>query len=124
MDKTAFARAVTQAAYRKVGDGILDHWAHPVGRGQRQMKQARADWIATLDDPSRAMLRDLVDEAVHAGVFGVLCVLDGVRAIEDGPERGGLTLTHHDADGRVTQLNAEAGEMLHDLFNGFSREEG
>lgn len=126
MNKDAFVEALTAAAYdggRVAGD-ILRGAEHPVGRGVSAERKARAAWLAGLDEESRARVRQLVDEGVHAGVFGVLAVLDGVRAIEDGAVAGKLVLSHVARDGTETPLNPESGEMLHDLFNWYSRDGG
>ena len=121
MNSQDFIGALHRAVYQGVGAGILRLAEHPVGRGNRAEKQARAAWMAGLDAESRAMVAKLVDEGVHAGIFGVLCVLDGVRAIEDPEDRGDLSLTYTDADGQ-TVLNSDDGEMLHDIFNGLPRD--
>jgi hypothetical protein len=61
------------------------------------------------------MLARVVATAVDRSVFGFFCVIDGVRAIEDGPDKGRLELSYV-KDG-VRLLNPPEGEMLHDIFN-------
>ena len=48
-------------------------------------------------------------------VFGFLCVLDGVRAVENGPDKGTFELRYL-KDGSVL-LNPQDEAMLHDLYN-------
>ncbi len=53
-------------------------------------------------------------DAVNRAVFGFLCVLDGVRSIEEGQDNGRLELVYH--KGKSVVLNPSEGEMLHDLW--------
>jgi hypothetical protein len=55
-------------------------------------------------------------EAVELAVFSFLCVLDGVSAIEDEPEKGVLTLRYIKRDEDLL-LNDPADEFLHDTYN-------
>ncbi|WP_238364813.1 hypothetical protein [Mesobacterium pallidum] len=102
---------------RRLPQGILAHAANPPGRGVTPEARARAGWLADLDPESRTWLEQLVSEGVAAGLHKACCLLDGVAAIEDGPDKGHLVLTHVAADGTETRLNPESGEMLHDLFD-------
>ncbi|WP_167803280.1 hypothetical protein [Pseudoroseicyclus tamaricis] len=102
-------------------DSILGLAERPVGRGVSAERKARASWLAGLDEGSRQWIHQLVDEGVHAGVFGVLCVLDHVRFLEDGEDKGTFTLTHTSPSGEQTQINPDQGEMLHDLYNAYRR---
>jgi hypothetical protein len=60
-------------------------------------------------------------EAAELAVFSFLCILDGVSAIEDGPERGELRLNFV-KEGRQTLLNDSAEGLLHDSFNALCHE--
>ena len=64
------------------------------------------------------MVAECVRDAAHAAVFGLLCVLDGVRAIDD-PPHADLHLTATSPDG-ITMTLASSSEPfdLHDEFNG------
>ena len=61
----------------------------------------------------------MVEEAAIASLFGVLCVLDGARSIEDGPDRGHLVLSYS-KDFQETTLASSAIDMpanpLHELL--------
>jgi hypothetical protein len=88
----------------------------PPGRGYPKMVEARAAWVRSLDADGRRHLDSIIAFTAHATVFGFLCVLDGVRAIEDGTDKGGLELIHHGSDGQ-TLLNGPNTEMLHDIYD-------
>ncbi|HRD60873.1 MAG TPA: hypothetical protein PLZ93_10640 [Nocardioides sp.] len=63
---------------------------------------------------SQRMVLEVARDAAHATLFGVLCVLDGVRDIDD-PPHSELILTAVNADG-IRRLNPME-EALHDLLN-------
>jgi len=54
-------------------------------------------------------------DAAESALFGVFCILDGLRVIEDGPEKGNLELHFIKSDPR-TLLNDPTNEPMHDQF--------
>lgn len=56
----------------------------------------------------------IVKKAVEEAVFGFFCVLDGVRAIENGEQKGELSLLYKGED----SIELTAGSDLHDIYNG------
>lgn len=73
------------------------------------------EWYSSLNAEGRAMIMDLISESVQSTLFGFFCVLDGVRAIENGPEKGRLELVFSKGDTR-TVLNDGELDFLHDLY--------
>ena len=53
-------------------------------------------------------------EAADATLFGVLCVLDGVRVIEDSCEKSEFCLTAKRSNGVTTLLPSDV--YLHDIL--------
>ena len=60
------------------------------------------------------MLAEALKDAAEGAIFGLLCVLDGVRVIEDAPDKGGFELYYVKVDKRV--LLNPSGDELHDIF--------
>jgi len=60
------------------------------------------------------MLLKVVRESVTSSVFGMLCILDGVRAIEN-EDKGELKL-YYERSGKSTLINDNSKVMLHDLL--------
>lgn len=61
----------------------------------------------------KACIEKIITESVEQAVFGFLCVLDGVRSIEESKDKGVLSLSH---EGRqATKLNTDGN--LHDLYS-------
>ncbi len=61
------------------------------------------------------MLIEALDDVAEAVLFGVLCVLDGVREIENEPDNGELELYYVRGGARVLLNDVKQGE-LHDIF--------
>jgi hypothetical protein len=101
-----------------VGDGavsdVLNSLKNPPGRRPSEDLQERSTWFNSLDENKRRILSGILQDAVGQTIFGVLCVLDGVRAIENAPNKGKLELRYVN-DGSVL-LNPPEGKMLHDLW--------
>ena len=72
-------------------------------------------WYLELSLTERQNLRVIMSEVAHSAVFGFLCVLDGVRAIEDSEEKGELQLAYVKA-GKKQLLNGPGKDELHDIF--------
>jgi hypothetical protein len=87
----------------------------PPGRRPRAELVALSQWYNDLDADPQRRVHDVVAMAVHSAVFGFLCVLDGVRSIESGGQKGRLELVHITGATRLP-LNDASGDELHDLF--------
>lgn len=61
------------------------------------------------------MVAAIIGFSVHSAVFGLLAVLDGVRAINGRYDDGQLVLSFEGANGG-SRLNGENREMLHNIY--------
>jgi len=86
----------------------------PPGRKSSADLQERSKWYNSLQDDQKRILSSIILDVADRTVFGILCVLDGVRAIDDGRDKGRLELRY--VRGNSTLLNPPEGEMLHDLW--------
>jgi len=87
----------------------------PPGRRPRSDLLQCANWYRSLPREQQLMLTAIVAGAVDRALFGFLCVLDGVRIVEDGEVKGDFHLNY--VKGTTTRLNATDVPMLHDLYN-------
>jgi hypothetical protein len=69
-----------------------------------------------MSEQDREMLRKALSDVVRSSIFGFFCVLDGVRTIEDGLEKGKLELWHV-KNGQRTLINDSEQDFLHDEYN-------
>lgn len=71
-------------------------------------------WYQSLDEAQRARLSSVIQIAVDQAVFGFLCVIDGVREIENPESKGRLELRY--VQDTTTVLNGLDGPMLHEMY--------
>jgi len=86
----------------------------PPGRRPTPDLQERSKWYKSLTDDEKRILSSIILDVADRTVFGFLSVLDGVRAIEDGLDKGHLELRY--VKQGSTLLNPPEGEMLHDFW--------
>ena len=84
----------------------------PSGRRPPPRLAQLSAWYQGLSSKDQTQLRQVVELAVHATLFGTLCVLDGVRTIEPTTD---LQLFAAKGSHRE-QLNPPNGECLHDEY--------
>ncbi|WP_153065895.1 hypothetical protein [Xanthomonas campestris] len=65
----------------------------PPGRRPAQSLVSLSAWYRGLDPADQANLVAALRMAADASLFGVLCVIDGVRTIEDQPTKSEFRLT-------------------------------
>jgi hypothetical protein len=63
----------------------------------------------------RQQVERVIEMTAHAALFNLLCVLDGARAIEDGPVKGTLELSYRHGKTNII-LNSDDGDILYDLI--------
>ena len=111
MDKLEFAKLIKLVVADAAIEDTVDDLVDPPGRKPADDLCLRSEWFNSLSDHDRAMVQEAISEAVHSSIFGLMCVLDGVRSISDSGECNNLVLTHEG-----TALNSGEGELLHDLY--------
>jgi hypothetical protein len=80
----------------------------------------RIAWYSSLSTRDREWTKEVARFAVDTALFGMFCVLDGVRAFEDAPGKGELRLVYSNAErGVEVQLNGSGGNDLHDIFHDY-----
>lgn len=107
--KTEVFDATVESTVRQLTDG-------PPGRASQPRATAISAWYRSLGDQDREMLREVIRDAAHSAIFGVLCVLDGVRVV-DNPPHVELTLEATRDGHAVTLASADSAAELHDEFN-------
>jgi hypothetical protein len=118
MNEEEFVGAIHQAVYEPVVDGTLSDLRQPAVPSPGERDRALQGWYLGLDETGQRMVREVVRNAAHAAVFDFLCVLDGIRVIDDPPHVG-LQLTVVYPDGTKADLGGSSSvEEMHDIFNG------
>lgn len=86
----------------------------PPGRRPAQSLVNLSVWYRGLDSADQANVADALRMAADATLFGVLCVIDGVRTIEDQPAKSEFRLTA--TRNGSTSIISPGPEDLHDLL--------
>jgi hypothetical protein len=92
----------------------IDVLARPPGRRPSQELLDQAKWYKSLSGQERSLLADVLAQAVDDAVFGFLCVIDGVRVVEDGPIKGQFQLSYVKDKPEIVN---PPDIMLHELYN-------
>lgn len=110
MDKKTFVDVVARQASIAAVDDTREVLLSPPGRKPSKDLLELSAFYRGLAAEDRQLVDRIMADVADATLFGVFCILDGVRAIEDGT-KGRLILTHHSADSS-SDLNPD--QDLHD----------
>ena len=89
---------------------------HPPGREPQTELVELSKWFCNMPEEHQARVIEVARLAAHQAVFGLLAVIDGVRAIESTSVKGRLELKYvSERESRI--LNDPTGPQLHDLLN-------
>jgi hypothetical protein len=121
MTRSEFIRALKSQTSDAAFFGTKQNLEHPPGRKPPERDVRLSAWYTSLSDSERESVDAAMLEAAELAVFSFLCILDGVSAVENEPEKGKLRL-QYSKDGEVLWLNNPADELLHDVYNVVCRE--
>lgn len=99
MEQAAFVDLLRRIVVDAAARDTIAQIARQTGRGASGERKRRADWLNALSAENREQVEYAVAEAARASAFGLLCVLDGSRAIENPPKQGHLELRYVSHDG-------------------------
>lgn len=116
MDGGQFVGAIKLYVRDAAISGAVETLLDPPGRNVPDAVRCSSEWFNALASDDREQVERAIASAVDSAVFGMLAVIDGVRAVEDTSEKGDFILIHKKAD-KETFLNPNDGEYLHDIYN-------
>jgi len=108
---TAIRRHCAQAAEREAIGLLTTENAYQKSRPAVKSAQA---WFEAMSEDDRNCLKFIISEAVDSATFGLLCVVDGVRVIEETVQKSEFELVCVSPDANRTVLNDD--ELLHDIY--------
>lgn len=95
-------------------DDCASLFEHPPGRRLAAELAVLSNWFKTLSETDRESVISAMRMAADATLFGVLCVIDGVRVIEDGSDKSTFQVTA--TVGGATSVISPNDTFLHDLL--------
>ena len=116
MNQEQFVEALRSEVLEASVAGVLGQLRQPAGRRPSEELRRLSAWFNALSDSDKVAVEDVARLVSHAAVFGLLCVLDGVRAIEDEPDQGSFLVVYRRGESEVP-LNGPGQDLLHDLLN-------
>jgi len=114
MNAEIFIDTIKQVVVEDSIESVQANLENPPGRKPDQELVELSRWFKSLDIKDQSMILKLIRESTQTAVFGFLCVLDGVRAIEDS-EKGQLKL-FYEKENKSLLLNDPNENYLHDLL--------
>ena len=116
MTQDEFTKAIKTQTSDAATFGVRSCLERPPGRRPSERDRELSRWYKDLVASDQTLVMAVAQEAAELAIFSFLCVLDGVSAIENGPEKGKLKLTY-EKDGSVVTLNNAEKDFLHDSYN-------
>ncbi len=115
MTKDEFVDALIKVVRNASINDAVSMLESPPGRRPKEVHTVNSNWYNGLTSEDREYVKSVITETVDSTVFGCLCVLDGVRVIENRPTRHNLVLKYIGEE--PSNLNGGDGECLHDIYN-------
>ncbi len=116
MNGNEFVEAVKSHVRDVAVEDTIEFIKRPPGRKPRKKHVELSNWYNGLSEGDRNMVARMMEEAVDSSLFGLFCVIDGVRTIEESEEKTNFQLFGF-KDDEQTLINNEDDESLHDIYN-------
>ena len=116
MDQNEFVEAIKITVLKSAVQSVESVLIKPPGRQPNVKTLKLSAWYNDLNEGDKQKVQEVIQETAEMAEFGFFCVLDGVRTIEDSPEKGRLKL-YFEKNGRQVLLNDPDDDYLHDLLN-------
>lgn len=121
MDEKALVDAVKEHVFDRAVDDVLSQLATPAGKKPADRAVQLSRWYNDQTEEDKLRIRECVQEGAHAALFGIFCVLDGVRLIHEDLRQGRLRLVLQTETREVVLSDSQEFSGLHDLFNAEER---
>jgi hypothetical protein len=108
-----FIEAIKLVVREPAISGTLKVLERPPGQRPDAALVANAAWYASLSAEDRKRVCSVLAQGIDAAIFGILCVVDGVRTVENDEMEGRFELRYVRNKSAIV-LNAE--QMLHEIY--------
>ena len=114
MNQEEFVEAIRVAVLENGIRSVQSNLARLPGRQPSEKMIATSNWYNALGDGDKKIVIQIIMQSARTAVFGFLCVLDGIRAIED-EDKGELKLYYEKGDFKIL-LNDPHNPSLHEFL--------
>lgn len=115
MSPKYFVEILKKIVMEQAVNDIVENLKEPPGMKPSVELLELSSFYKNLDEEQKRILVRVLNETAEITFFGLLCVLDGVRAIESGQDKGTLELWYRRGSETIL-LNDPDDEFLHDLM--------
>lgn len=109
-----FVRAVRISCIDDVVKDCVGSYVAPPGRKPHSTLLRLSAWFNALSSADQAMVSEAMRDSAEAAVFGVFCIIDGVRAVDSGSGKFEFRLTAQQSG--QESLLSPSNTYLHDLL--------
>lgn len=114
MSPKYFVEIIRKVVQKQAINDTIENLEQPPGKTPPEKLKELSAFYKSLDSKQKSALQQIISDASEMTMFGLLCVLDGVRAIESGEKKGSLELWYRNGDVTIL-LNDIEEDFLHDL---------
>lgn len=114
MDSETFIEILKSVVEESAISDTLKILEKPPGREPKESLVRMSHWFNNLTENDKIMVKEVLSEGFKLNMFGFLCLLDGVRLLNDF--HGKLELYYVQGNEKVL-LNDSNKEYLHDIYN-------
>ncbi|WP_316812828.1 hypothetical protein [Pedobacter heparinus] len=118
MNQDEFIKILKRDVTKSGTNDVIKNLIAPVGRKSSEKLLKMSEFYNSMDDANKKIINEIIYEAIDTGIFGFLCLIDGVRSVNMNGEENHLKLTFiNDNTGKETVLNNPNQDFLHDIYN-------
>lgn len=114
MNASEFVEIARRHACNAAVEDTVSVLRHPPGRRPPLDLVREASWFDALDDNGKVMAENIIRRSAENAIFGLFCILDGVRVVEDTEDKGDFELRF--IKNGVSEVISPSDDFLHDLF--------
>lgn len=115
MSPKYFVEILRKIVQEQSVNDTIENLQDPPGKKPPQELLELSVFYNKLSEEQKDALKKILHQTAEMTFFGLLCVLDGVRAIESGEDKGSLELWYRKEEETIL-LNDPDEEYLHDLI--------
>jgi hypothetical protein len=115
MSPKYFVEILRKVVQEQSVNDMIESISTPVGNKPTSENVQFIDFFNSLNENQIYILKKILHNTSEMTLFGLFCVLDGVRVIESGEDKGSLELWYRKGDFTML-LNDPDEEFLHDLY--------
>ncbi|ANI28420.1 hypothetical protein PL78_01000 [Yersinia entomophaga] len=115
MDANKFVDILNLVVKDAAVEDIISILESPPGKKPSKELVDLSGFYNSQADEAKEFIKQIIKLVADDALFGMLCVIDGVRAIEDDENKGELVLTYQKDNELSVVLNED--KDLHDIYN-------